>query len=317
MSPSSLLLFFHFLPPDLGSTSKICLAWMHSRVNCKGCGHPIPVLSGNMCANYDFTQGTSRMCLGAWHDKCYLQLEGDHFPVLQAGDLDDALMDREDPGDIADDPNRFKEAWSGDYLMCRFQCNNFSFFNIRGRYPGTPELEQDKLLLLCIRRANLDSFWARERRAVARNQTEMQGLLSSAQLLGIRNPLPPRGPYPVGDSFGMGTACSMLIKTLQASRNAEQIQFETARKLRSAVSNFIHTTPYGVGASTIGYGERRSQFFSGSPTKSQWFKRFMIGCHCQMGDVWVPDKAVTVEEILAALFILYEEYQSLMGGQRR
>ncbi|KAL7572644.1 hypothetical protein ACA910_010393 [Epithemia clementina (nom. ined.)] len=43
----------------------------------------------------------------------------------------------------------------------------------------------------------------------------------------------------------------------------------------------------------------------------------MSGCHCQMGDVWVPDKAVTVEEILAALFILHEEYQSLMGGQQR
>ncbi|KAL7578815.1 hypothetical protein ACA910_016036 [Epithemia clementina (nom. ined.)] len=145
----------------------------------------------------------------------------------------------------------------------------------------------------------------------------MQGLIALARLLGIQNPFPPHGPYPVSDLFGMGTACTMLIKTLRAGRNAEQIQFETTRKLRSAVSNFIHTTPCGIGAATIGYGERGSQFCSGSPTNVQWFKRFMSGCHQRMEDVWVPDKAVTLEEILAALDILEDEYQSLASGQRR
>ncbi|KAL7561778.1 hypothetical protein ACA910_013318 [Epithemia clementina (nom. ined.)] len=109
----------------------------------------------------------------------------------------------------------------------------------------------------------------------------------------------------------------MLMKTLRSGKNAKQIQFETTQKIRSVVSNFIHTTPHGVGAATIGYGERGSQFFSGSPTNSHWFKRFMSGCHRHMGDVWVPDKACTLDEILASLDILQQEFLLLNYGQRR
>ncbi|KAL7575471.1 hypothetical protein ACA910_007368 [Epithemia clementina (nom. ined.)] len=226
-------------------------------------------------------------------------------------------MDVNDPGDIVDDPQRFKESRAGDSLMCPFQCDLCSFYNIWGRYPDEARFDKDWLLLLCIRQANLDAFWARECSTVARNQTEMHGLLNLADMLGIQDPLPNRGPFPVADTFGMGTACTMLMKTLRAGRNAEQIQFETALKVRAVVSNFVHTTPYGVGASTIGHGECGGQFFSGSPTNSQWFKRFMSGCHRRMGNVWVPDKAVTLDEILAALTILQDEYLKLTHGQRR
>ncbi|KAL7574951.1 hypothetical protein ACA910_010774 [Epithemia clementina (nom. ined.)] len=108
----------------------------------------------------------------------------------------------------------------------------------------------------------------------------------------------------------------MLLKTLRAGKNTEQIQFETARKVRAVVSNFVRTTPHGVGASTIGYGEHGSQFFSGSPINSHWFKRFMNRCHRRMGDVWVPDKACTLDEILVLLEILQQEFEALKPGQR-
>ncbi|KAL7564860.1 hypothetical protein ACA910_001605 [Epithemia clementina (nom. ined.)] len=201
--------------------------------------------------------------------------------------------------------------------MCPFQCNACSFYNLRGRYPGTATPDKDKLLQLCIWRAILDLFWAREQSTVARNRSEIQGLIQSSKLLGSHNLLPPRGPYPVEYSFGIATACAMLLKTLESGRNTDQIQFETARKVRAAVSNFIHTTPHEVGASTIGYRECGSQFFSGSPTNSQWFKRFMSGCHGRMGDVWVPDKVLSLEEILATLDMLEEELKMLEAGQRR
>jgi hypothetical protein len=35
-----------------------------------------------------------------------------------------------------------------------------------------------------------------------------------------------------------------------------------------------------------------------SPTNSLWFKRFMQGCHRQMGDVWCPDRPLTMREAL-------------------
>ncbi|KAL7572470.1 hypothetical protein ACA910_000298 [Epithemia clementina (nom. ined.)] len=118
------------------------------------CGHPIKPMSGNICANYGYTRSTSRVCTGAWHDQCYAQLDGDQFPIVQASDLDDALMDREDLGEIIDNPQQFKESRAGNFLMC----NDCSFFNIKGRYPGNDTLEKDKLLQICNRQATLDSF---------------------------------------------------------------------------------------------------------------------------------------------------------------
>ncbi|KAL7564156.1 hypothetical protein ACA910_021131 [Epithemia clementina (nom. ined.)] len=167
-----------------------------------------------------------RKCNSAWHAACYTQHELDEFPVLQAADLDDALMDSEDPGDIVDDPLRFKESRGGDFLMCPFQCDECAFLNIRGRYPDEQRFSKDRLLLLCIRRANLDAFWAQEQSTVQRNKIQMRGLLDAARQLGIDEPLPHRGPFPTNDSFGMGTACVMLMKTLRAGKNAEQIQLK-------------------------------------------------------------------------------------------
>lgn len=115
----------------------------------------------------------------------------------------------------------------------------------------------------------------------------------------------------------MATACAMLIRTLNPGRNSEMVQFETARKARSTVSNYFHTIPCGTSLATVGYGERGGSFFSNSPTNSYWFKRFMQGCHKRMGNVWIPDKALTLDVLIACLRILETEYVDSLPGQRR
>ena len=252
-----------------------------------------------------------------WHARCYVQSERDAFPVLKASDLDDALMDEEDMGDMTDDPERFKAARAGDFLMCPFQCDACTFFNLKGRYP-LAESNADEMLQVCIRRALLDAFWSRERSTVQKNRGEMIGFLEASESLGVVSPLPVRGPFPVGDFWGVGTACVML-KTMRSGRNADQIQFETARKVRSVVSNFVHTVPGGVGMATVSSGDRGGQFFTGSPTNSFWFRRFMTGCHRRMGDVWIPDRAATLEEVKSALVILESDLadmQETAGNHR-
>ncbi|KAL7576165.1 hypothetical protein ACA910_004820 [Epithemia clementina (nom. ined.)] len=250
-------------------------------------------MSGVICANYGHLRESTRSCDGVWYDRCYRQHPKDSFPGLRAADLEDALMDAEDDGEGVDDPERFKSARSRDYLMCPFPCDWCSFYKIKSGYPVDSGAPKNKLLLICIRRAILDLFWSRERSTVSKNRTEIQALVTSSVLLGIPNPLPPQGPCPFGDIMGMGTACALLMKTLHAGRNSIQIQFETARKIHSAVSNFVHTTPYGAGASVVSNADRGSLFISGSATNSIWFRRFMAGCHQRMGDVWMPDRAVT------------------------
>ncbi|KAL7556653.1 hypothetical protein ACA910_017592 [Epithemia clementina (nom. ined.)] len=295
-----------------GSSGEIRNKLMHSSLPCKSCRHPVQPLLGNICVNYGHTRGTTLRCDGRWPAKCYQQHKNDHFPVLKAAELDDALLDVDDPGELVNDPKRFKESRPGNFLMCSFQCDCCAFYNVKMRYPSETSTK-DQLLLNCIRRANLDAFWSRERSTVSKNRLEMAGFLRSADTLGIDWAVPERGPFPLGDTMGMGmgTACAMLVKTLQAGRNADCIQFETAQKVRSTVLNLIHTTPFGAGASTIGTSDWDGLFFLGSPTNSLWFRRFMLGCHRCMGDMWILDRATTLEVVTGSLELLEEEYSSV------
>jgi hypothetical protein len=83
----------------------------------------------------------------------------DKYPVLQAKDVEDSLMD---PDDLVDnDPMRYQEARDGDHLMCPFQCDECHFVNIH-RCQSNSLSPQDRLCLLAICWANLDALWARE-----------------------------------------------------------------------------------------------------------------------------------------------------------
>jgi len=124
--------------------------------------------------------------------------------------------------------------------------------------------------------------------------------VSRCNTLGISNPYPERGPLPNFDTFGILLACDILIRSLDSGINSTNVQFSTIRKLRSHVSNFVHTTATGVGA-TFMAEEGKSHTISQSPTNSYWFKRFILGCHKRMGDVLIPDQPITIEELKAVL----------------
>ena len=203
-----------------------------------------------------------------------------------------------DPEDLADDdPLRFQEARDGDHLMCPFQCDTCHFVNIHFCLPN-PSAPQDSLCLVVIRRANLDALWARERATVAANRREAVIFVREGQAMGFGNPYPPRGPWPIEDIWGMKTAMVMLQRSLYPGKNAALVQYETIRKTRSHMSNFIHTIPGGMGEMFIA-SESNVSGMTRSPTNSLWFKRFMQGCHRRMGDVWCPDRPLTMPEALA------------------
>jgi hypothetical protein len=151
-----------------------------------------------------------------------------------------------------DDPMHFKCARDGDHLMCPFQCDHCHFYNLQGWRPGIKP--QDEVLLMCIRQANLDAFWARETATIVANQRKGSRARSLSARLGIDSPYPERRAFAVEDSFGMLTACQLLLRSLDAGQNAETIQFEMMRKLRSHYSNYFHTLPGGTGWTTIADG---------------------------------------------------------------
>lgn len=198
---------------------------------------------------------------------------------------------------VDDDPTRYQEARDGDHLMCPFQCDLCHFVNIHKCLP-VPSRSQDELCMIVIRRANLDALWARERATVESNRREANIFVQEGSTMGFVNPYPPRGPWPMEDEWGMKTAMVMLQRSLAPGRNASLVQYETIRKTRSHMSNYIHTVPGGMGEMFIA-SESNVSGMTRSPTNSIWFKRFMQGCHRRMGDVWCPDRPLTMPEALA------------------
>ena len=116
-----------------------------------------------------------------------------------------------------------------------------------------------------------------------------------------------KGPFEVGDQWGMQTAVALLIRLKDPGKNAVTIQFETMRKMRSHVANYAHVCPRGIAQGTTS-GEGRVGFVSYAVTNSEWFRRFMKGCHKRMGDVWLPDRPLTIDELKCCLTLLDSDW---------
>ena len=220
--------------------------------------------------------------------------------------ISDDKMEEEDPG-------RFKEGREGDHLITPFQCDACHFENCKKRHPIEGNL-QDEVALLGIRRANLDALWSRERSTVRANRLQGKMWVSVSESAGWMDfGLPKRGPYPVEDTFGMQAAVNLLLRSRSVGLNAKTIQYETTRKLRSFLSNFVHTT-FGGHGDTFMSEDGNGGTVSRSPTNSPWFKRFMRGLHKRMGDVWIPDRALLNREFLYCLQLLEEDWDFYSGA---
>jgi hypothetical protein len=80
----------------------------------------------------------------------------------------------DEAGELLEETNgkdRFMEARAGDHLMTPFQCELYLFRNILNRDPLLSWGKHVELMEL-FRRANLDSFWARETLTVKNNLRE-------------------------------------------------------------------------------------------------------------------------------------------------
>ena len=72
---------------------------------------------------------------------------------------------------------------------------------------------------------------------------------------------------------------------------------------------FFHSIPGGMGEMFLAH-ESSIAGMTRSPTNSPWFKRFMQGCHRRMGDVWSPDRPVTMPEALEIQRVLEKDWKT-------
>ena len=108
----------------------------------------------------------------AWHGNCYVPRTGDNYPIAKLATYEEDELDELD--DEVEE-KKFKHARNGNNFIVPFQCDLCHFRNIQGRNPGI-QPQQDKTLLIGIRRAILDSFWSRATSTVKNNASGVKVL---------------------------------------------------------------------------------------------------------------------------------------------
>jgi hypothetical protein len=181
--------------------------------------------------------------------------------------------------------------------MVPFQCDLCHFRNIMGRDPWETRW-QDHEILEYIRRATLDSFWSRESSTVTFNLREARRMEKLSDRLEMPSITPPMGPFPLTDECGMLAAIALLDRSLDPGRHASHVQFGTFRKVRSTITNIIQAGVNGLGDS-VGAYQRNKIWVTKAPTQKFWFARFMEGVHKRVGEIRMPDKILSIEQIHA------------------
>jgi hypothetical protein len=237
--------------------------------------------------------------------------KNDSFPIRKPIDEEGHVLD------LQSEKNRFKLARIGDHLMTHFQCDLCHFRNVQGWDPD-PNCMNDDMILMCIRRANLDTLWSRESKTVYQNWREGVKFITKARKVGLncsRN-LPALGPFPVRDEVSMFTAITLLMRSLDPGINETTIQFATARKFRSFFFNYWNVSVKGSQLDTVAVRETTKLIVTSSPTNKDWFERFLKGMHCRMGDTHHPDLGISIEIMVELMKQFERDWRAVEKNQR-
>jgi hypothetical protein len=132
--------------------------WLGWRGLCQVCGTLVTPGGGIFCANFLSQCRNKTPCLHAWCSPCpcYTLPDSNKFliilPTGRSGDV---------PTLTPVEYNRYCCARPGDNLITPFQCDTCHFINIYHCEPIST-FAADLQALKCIRRSNLDAFWAAE-----------------------------------------------------------------------------------------------------------------------------------------------------------
>ena len=204
----------------------------------------------------------------------------------------------------------------GDHLATPFQCSLCHFRNMQHREPLQWSVE-DRELLDFITRAILDSFWARERSTVAKILQEGIRMERTMDRFKLPSVTPPMGPFPLEDVWGMKAAVAVLDRSFDPGLYEKTVQWETFRKLRSAVTVITQSGAEAL-QDVIGSYEKSRIWISRLPTHSHWFvNRFLVGLKQRHGAIVRQDWELPIDVLHEVHNILDIEWQHATTRQSR
>ena len=216
------------------------------------------------------------------------------------------------------DEKRFTVARSGDNLITHFQCDLCVFRNIHKRNPT--ECHADELALCCLRRANLDALWSRERSTVSNNARLMRRGNDYNIATGQEGMYPSMGPMPLEDVTGHAVAVQVLLASREAGKyHLDHAQYETIRKYRSVFANCWLSSVKGSAVNISTGRDQRGQpvLLSNCPTDSEWYKRFDKGLKKRMGQDVRSQLGFSIQVMLVMMDRLEERWMELAPGEEK
>ena len=295
---------FHTLGLTLGrqKVPRRCTEWQGT---CSVCLSSRTWLEEVFCANFYQSVNDFSPCQSMWCGRCYTTPPKPHFPIMSIDhqglhpEKGRHLRLTEAWKKLHKKPDAFLHARDGDHTLAPFECDVCIYRKLKGKEPPRDQRSMsatDELLLACIRRANLDSFWSLASSTVDGNTRKLKLGIKFSNQLGLYGPYLQEGSLPPNDYCGYEVAIQMLMNSIRPGvNNPKYTQFDTIRKLRTGYSNFIRASNSANQASlTINDQGGNYQRISQDACGTLWFKKFLKGCHNRMGQEWVPNKALNI-----------------------
>jgi hypothetical protein len=151
---------------------------------------------------------------------------------------------------------------------------------------------------------------------VSQNLGKVNRILQLGFELGMDNPpLPLAEPWPVKDKTNAEGVAVILRHSLDPGRTEDTIQFETVRKMKSAMVNMAHAAARFDDKPNVGGSEGKKYIITGDCV---WFDRFMRGMHNGMGDNVQKYLGLTADIMVKLLERLELEWKvTEKGGDER
>jgi hypothetical protein len=150
-----------------------------------------------------------------------------------------------------------------------------------------PANSTDALLLACIRRINLNTFWSQARCTVESNRDKAAFVINLFKTVGLLGTYKAQGHLPEFDHCGYEVATQMVLHSRRSGHYSKKyFQFNTIRKLWSSFSNHCRASAQSNRVTLMLRGQKgKYQKFSADPYSSFWFYHFIEGVRLRMGPV--------------------------------
>ena len=149
--------------------------------------------------------------------------------------------------------------------------------------------------MACIIRAILDAFWSRAEGTVSGYARNARKMIEHSETAGLYVPFRHSAQLPWEDHCGYEVAVEMLLYSRKEGKNSKDyMQFDTVRVFRTIYSNFVRASPQ-ANAYPLSLGEPSGKYqrLNMDSCGSLWFSRFMEGLKARMGQIWLPNRAMS------------------------